>query len=156
MSQLLDGELSAENAQRLQAYLEAHPDATDWMENLDTARDATAPVLDTSANPSLAVSAIHRAIEAKPSRGAAKTTGKRLAFPQLLRPLAAAAAVALVASLTWMGIESQSDSPRFEASVVEFVATDLPDASTYIYSDDESGWTVVWVEADPIETKSRG
>ena len=37
------------------------------------------------------------------------------------------------------------------ANVVEFVATDIPDASTFVYTDEESGWTVVWVESfDPI------
>lgn len=155
MSQLLDGELAAKDAERLQAHLEAEPGAIDWMESLDAARHATAPVPKSSRAPS-AVASISQAIEAEAPRASAGTPGKLLSFPRLLRPLAAAATVALVASLTWMGIESRSGPPHLEASVVEFVATDLPDASTYIYSDDESGWTVVWVESSVVESESRG
>jgi hypothetical protein len=35
--------------------------------------------------------------------------------------------------------------------VVEFVDTDIPDVSPVVYTDEISGWTVVWVaEMDPI------
>jgi hypothetical protein len=40
---------------------------------------------------------------------------------------------------------------------VEFVETDLPDASPMVYQDEESGWTIVWIAAaEPAETPVRG
>ena len=40
-------------------------------------------------------------------------------------------------------------------SVVEFVDTDIPDASPVVYTDEQSGWTVVWVtEMIPISDET--
>ena len=66
-----------------------------------------------------------------------------------------AAAIALVASIVWKNLPSTQlkVTERYAASqsVVEFVDTDIPDVSPVVYTDEISGWTVVWVaEMDPI------
>ncbi|EDY84850.1 hypothetical protein VDG1235_4483 [Verrucomicrobiia bacterium DG1235] len=144
MSQLLDGELSPENAQLLHAYLEKHPKDAGWMESLDTAREASQPTV-TPLHRDASISSIQAAIEAPAEPETAQN--KVLFFPAFFRPLAAAAAVAIIGAVTWLGFRSEV-SHRLEPNIVEFVATDIPDASTYIYSDEEIGWTVVWVDSE--------
>ncbi|MDQ8197637.1 hypothetical protein QEH56_05725 [Pelagicoccus enzymogenes] len=146
MSQLLDGELDASDASRLDSYLQAHPEAQDWMENLDLVRDASnAPTAlqDHSAS----ISSIQESIA---KEGMASSGNRLISFPAFVRSLAAAAAVAIVGTVTWMGLHPEAHA-HYEPNVVEFVATDLPGASTYIYPDEETGWTVVWVDSDPLE-----
>lgn len=146
MSQLIDGELSPDDAAALESYLRANPDAADWMENLDTLRklqrsDALAPEREA------ALAQISAGV-----RGEAATRPKAkklLRFRSYLAPLAAAAALAMAGGLAWVDLRKENSvSPRHpEPAIVEFVTTDIPDASTFIYSDEESGWTVVWVES---------
>ncbi|MDQ8185646.1 hypothetical protein [Pelagicoccus sp. SDUM812002] len=148
MSQLLDGELDASDAEALDRYLKTHPDEQNWMENLDLLRDAqvsSASRLDHSES----ISSIQDAISFK-NRGIAKKRSSLLTFPALIRSMAAAAAIAIVGTLSWIGLHPDAHA-HFEPNVVEFVATDLPGASTYIYPDEETGWTVVWVDSDPVE-----
>lgn len=145
MSRLLDGELSPSDAGSLHAYLQANPAAADWMENLDTLRSfregqAAAPERDAAL--ARISEQVRREVEAS------RSAGKLARFPAFFAPLASAAAVAIVAGLVWIGFQTESAPSRPpEPAVVEFVATDIPDASTFIYSDEESGWTVVWVES---------
>lgn len=148
MSQLLDGELSSSDAAVLDEYLERHPEAQDWMENLDLTRGAHSVSPDRSKS----ISAIHDAI-AGASDTRRQNTGNLLSFPSLIRPMAAAAAIAIVGTVSWLGLRPETNV-SFEPNVVEFVATDIPGASTYIYPDEETGWTVVWVDSDPTDTDS--
>ncbi len=151
MSQLLDGELSASDAALLDAYLQINPEAQDWMENLDLLREAQASPaaeIDHSAS----ISSIREAI-AKDSAKPRQRKNVLLSFPAIIRSMAAAAAIALVGTITWMGLHTETDA-RYEPNVVEFVATDLPGASTYIYPDEETGWTVVWVDSDPVDAEA--
>ena len=69
--------------------------------------------------------------------------------------MAAAAAVAFIGTVTWLGLRTPAQG-EFEPNIVEFVSSDIPDSSTYVYSDEESGWTVVWVDTDPDEYETQG
>lgn len=150
MSQLVDGELAAADSAKLDAYLRKHPDAQDWMENLDTLHDTfNATAADSRRSES--ISSIHKAVFAETSTS--PQSRSILPFPAFLRPMAAAAAIALVGTATWFGLRPQAQ-PEFEPNTIEFLATDIPDASTFIYPDDETGWTVVWVDTNPIKTDS--
>lgn len=145
MSQLIDGELSPQDAERLSVYLELHPDEMDWMEGLDAVREKLSSPIQTD-DREAARASIFEALQ--PTAPRAKRRGELLSFPGLLRPLAAAAAIAIVGALTWIGVQPQGDKIDSGPAVVEFVATGIPDSSTFIYSDEESGWTVVWVESN--------
>ncbi|MDQ8201967.1 hypothetical protein [Pelagicoccus sp. SDUM812003] len=135
MTQLMDGELSAADADRLERYLKQHPEEIDWMESADLLRQLHQECQATTI--------------AKETIQEADTGGTLLSFASYLRPLAAAAAIAIVGVAAWIGFDqTESASASIEPAVVEFVSTDLPDASTFVYSDEESGWTVVWVETD--------
>lgn len=139
MSQLIDGELASSDAQRLQEYLEENPDAIDWMESLDLLRNSH----QDAANVAVPIESIHKGIDEDQSQ-----SKKLIAFPAIVRALGAAAAVAAVASVTWLGLNDSESTTTIEPALVEFVTTDIPDASTFVYADEESGWTVVWVESD--------
>ncbi|MEZ5277011.1 MAG: zf-HC2 domain-containing protein [Opitutaceae bacterium] len=54
-----------------------------------------------------------------------------------------AAALALLA-VGYLSLR-QTDPRPSTGTTVEYVETGLPDASTLVYVDDESGWTIVWV-----------
>lgn len=153
MSLLRDGELSSENADRLNEYLERHPDSIDWMENLETASELEQSY-PTPIHRDESIASIQNAIETEEktqvSRGSVL-----LRFPSALRSIAAAAAIAVVGTVTWLGLRP-SVAVDFEPNIVEFVASDIPDSSTYVYSDEESGWTVVWVDSDTSDYETQG
>ncbi len=151
MSRLMDGELSADDADRLHQYLEANPDAIDWMESSQVIAESAGPPVSIDSQSTW--EGVQKAInedsgnEAKPSN--------LIKFPSFIRVLGVAAAIALVASIVWKNVPSSEPeiTERYAASqsVVEFVDTDIPDASPVVYTDEISGWTVVWVaEMDPI------
>lgn len=143
MSQLLDGELPPQDAQRLNAYLEANPDQMDWMESNALVTQASFPTRDTARDSTATWAAVHAAIAKEDHQ---EDEGKVIAFPKLFRNLSIAAAVAVVGTIAWLNI-GPADAP-FEESYasIEFVDTDIPDASPIVYTDEESGWNVVWVE----------
>ena len=146
MSQLVDGELSPSNAQRLKRFLEASPKAIDWAEGLELTRSA-ARQSPSMLDHSVAIYSIQALIDSKDT----KNKGKIVRFPAFTRPLAAAAAIAIIGGFAWIGLTPDKASGTLDPAIVEFVATDIPDASTFVYTDEESGWTVVWVEEmDPI------
>ncbi len=151
MSQLLDGELSPENADRLSRFLESNPDAMDWMESsqLATGLEPELSGFDQSAQWSAVNTSIGTHVEPE------RKSSNLIAFPPLVKALGIAAAVAFVASFAWKNISSDPAvvTERYAASesVVEYVDTEIPDASPVVYTDAESGWTVVWVtEMEPI------
>lgn len=153
MSLLHDGELSSDGAERLNEFLERNPDAIDWLENLETV-SGTEQVLPSPTQRAESLSFIQNEISAEeevPAGGG----NILLKFPSLFRPIAAAAAVAVIGTITWLGLRP-SATVDFEPNIVEFVASDIPDSSTYVYSDEESGWTVVWVDSDAGEFDSQG
>ncbi len=152
MSQLLDGELSPADASQLNAYLELHPEAIDWMEGLDLARTSLSPQAlsntETEARAQAVLNSISNQEEATPSP---ETKSTLISFPRALRPLAAAAAVALIGIISWNSLhktsaQDESEYLAFQGSEVQFVSTDIPDANPIVYTDNETGWTVIWVE----------
>lgn len=153
MSRLLDGELSPDNATQLYTYLAAHPEDMDWMESIDALREASAatPAIDSHLVAQRVLSDIEKAQTPSTSN-----SGALLKFPKTLRPLAAAAAIALIGIVSWPSFQQKTTDEEGEfhalqGSEIEFVSTDIPDASTIVYTNDETGWTVVWVEQmDPI------
>ncbi|MBK1878653.1 hypothetical protein [Pelagicoccus mobilis] len=153
MSLLHDGELSPEGAERLNEYLQSNPEAIDWLENLD----ATSDLEQSCPTPSQKAEAVTTIQESIAAEAKAPSAGGNvlLRFPTLFRPIAAAAAVAVIGTVTWLGLRP-SATAEFEPNIVEFVASDIPDSSTYVYSDEESGWTVVWVDSDSGEFDSQG
>ena len=151
MSRLLDGELSPDDANRLHAFLGENPDAMDWMESNQLIHDSE------STTPFVDVDSLWNDLEpALEDRGQApKKNDKFLHFPVLFKTLGYAAALTLFASILWTSFVSSTDvsTERYAASesVVEFVDTEIPDASPVVYTDEASGWTVVWVsEMDPM------
>lgn len=150
MSQLLDGELSATDAELLDRYLKHNPDAQDWMENLDLLREIQSESPSRSDH-SASILSIQEAIE---GTHATPKKSKLLSFSGFIRTMAAAAAIAIVGTVAWIGLNPDAHA-HYEPNIVEFVATDLPGASTYIYPDEETGWTVVWVDSDPVVAESK-
>jgi hypothetical protein len=151
MSCLMDGELPADDADRLYQFLEANPDAIDWMESNQAIADSNRAV--EYADPQTSWEKIRTAISK--DNGDKGASSKLIQFPPLFRVLGIAAAIALVASIVWKNLPSTQleVTERYAASqsVVEFVDTDIPDVSPVVYTDEISGWTVVWVaEMDPI------
>ncbi len=155
MSQLMDGELSSPDADRLNDYLEQNPGAIEWMESNQLAENATheAPEVDVAS----AWKDIERSINRTPH--AQKDSGKIIWLPVFYRAMGAAAAIAVMGSLVWMNFRGPPEAitERYAASesVVEFVDTGIPDASPVVYTDEASGWTVVWVtEMEPMPDAS--
>ena len=151
MSRLLDGELSPNDADRLHNFLDRNPEAMDWMESNQLVHDSTSPA------PSVDIDAAWQDIKTslEKSEAAASDSGKLLHFPVFFQVLGYAAALTLFGSIVWTSFLRSpiADTERYAASesVVEFVDTEIPDASPIVYTDEASGWTVVWVaEMDPM------
>ncbi len=151
MSCLMDGELPAADADRLYKFLEANPDAIDWMESNQAIANSNRAAEYTDSQ--ISWEEIRTAISEETQDEEASS--KLIKFPPLFRILGIAAAMALVGSIVWKNLPSTQleVTERYAASqsVVEFVDTDIPDVSPVVYTDEISGWTVVWVaEMDPI------
>lgn len=160
MSRLLDGELSSKEADSLHEYLEIHPEAIDWMESCNLVENA-ATDRTIGLNQVDAASAWESISEALSDNMARPDDSANLVFfPLLLKVAGIAAAITLVATLLWRNLpnnDGEQKTERYAASesVIEFVDTDIPDASPVVYTDEQSGWTVVWVtEMDPISDET--
>ncbi|MCH6258836.1 hypothetical protein MLD52_19920 [Puniceicoccaceae bacterium K14] len=145
MSALLDGELGAEDAERLNSYLENNPREIDWMEShlivSESIRGQSAPPQQKDS--------INKILNTLPPRKQPRSN--LLSFPRRFIPMATAAAAAFVAILGWQVTQKSPVAPATIGSDVEFVSTDIPNANPVVYTDEEIGWTVVWVETmDPI------
>ena len=149
MSRLLDGELSSSDADKLHAYLERHPDAMDWMESNQLIQDSSVDAQTVDA--ASAWKDIEAALPKDESHPIQEESGKLIRFPIVYQLLGYAAAVALIGSFAWTSLTRSDSNIATESyaaseSVVEFVDTEIPDASPIVYTDEASGWTVVWVE----------
>ena len=164
MSQLIDGEIAPSDAARLKEYLENKPEEMAWMESIDATRDSRDPHADQALDRE-AIDEIRHAITLASGgplrKSGPRSSGALIAFPGLLRALAAAAAIAFFGSLLW---NLRDDAPETlelaaqpqAAPIVEYVETDIPDASIIVNSDQETGWTVVWVETFQSLNETRG
>lgn len=147
MSALLDGELEAADAQRLERYLAKNPQEIDWMESQSILRESLASDASLTNNDE-AIAAI---LDQLPPKEAAPKS-KLLKFTKFFAPLAAAAAIVLVTTIAWRShTASSANVTTTVGSDVEYVSTDIPNANPIVFTDEESGWTVVWVATmDPI------
>lgn len=153
----MDGEISPKEASKLQDYLESHPEAMDWMESADRSRTTVFEYKDSVDTDSI-LESVKKEIGSNASEDNSSQSGKLIPFPAFSRALAAAAAIALVAVVSWFGLKSDPNAEGAFASnesIVEFVDTEIPDASPIVYTDEESGWTVVWVaKLDPVSEEA--
>ena len=140
MSKLLDGELESQEAAKLSSYLHKNPEDLDWMEsNSLLAQAAFEPAAQGDLSKTIAAVEAEIASHRKPQ-------SKLIPFPPFLLKLSIAAAIAIVGTLAWLNF-APSESPLQESYArIEFVDTDIPNASPVVYTDEESGWNVVWVE----------
>ena len=159
MSRLLDGELSPEEADSLNQYLEKHQEAIDWMEscNLIEGSAADKDRANVQVDAASIWQSVHREISEKTEDP--DNSSNLVFFPLLFKTAGIAAAIALVATLLWLNLPKDGEqmTERYAASesVIEFVDTEIPDASPVVYTDEQSGWTVVWVtEMDPISDET--
>ena len=159
MSRLLDGELSPREADSLHLYLERNPETMDWMESYDLIEDATTDPSrrDFQIDTASAWESIRRGISNEQENP--DDSSNLVFFPILFKVAGIAAVLAMVATLLWFNlpndVEQMTERYAASESVVEFVDTDIPDASPIVYTDEQSGWTVVWVtEMDPISDET--
>lgn len=154
MSQLIDGEIDPSDADRLHAYLEQNPEAMAWMESATLASSNSDKPRSEFEAESMR-NAVLNQLEASSNidENRSENNSAFLLFPILFRALGAAAALVVVASIAWFSLREPNDPTTNQfantSSVVEFVDTDLPDASPVVYTDSESGWTIVWIEQFP-------
>ena len=154
MSQLIDGEIDPSDADRLNAYLERNPEAMAWMESATLAsagNDKRRSDIEAESMRNAVLNELEVPSNTDESRR--DNNSAFLLFPILFRALGAAAALVVLASIAWFSLREPTDSTTSQfadtSSVVEFVDTDLPDASPIVYTDSESGWTIVWIEQFP-------
>jgi len=146
LSRYLDGELSPRQRARIESILAARPE---YRERLEQWRSLGAqlrhPAPPGGPTPESAWAGVQRAIRlSKPEP--APTFGWRLGWTA-----ASMATVLILGVGAWWRLQSGAGtvSASFEAPEVEWVDTDLDDAMTVVYRDAESGWTVIWVTAEP-------
>lgn len=152
LSRDLDGDLPPAEQARLRAAEAADPSLAalraDWQRVGQALRDLPVPG---TPDPEVAWQDVRRALRlSRPAEVSRPLFGWRLAW--------AGAALALL--LVVFGLLPRNAPPAAAPALaavaprdveVEFVETDLPDASTMVYQDEESGWTIVWVAAaEPV------
>lgn len=142
LSRHLDGELPESQVDALEQHLSdcaaCRETAAEWRGYGDTLR---ADVPATTPDPTAAWHDIRRTLRNR--EGSAPAAAPR---PWWTRPLPWAGAAASLALLTIGYLTLRPIDPlASNGTAVEYVETGLPDASTLVYVDDESGWTIVWV-----------
>lgn len=149
ISRDLDGTLPPDQQAELRAIEAADPSLAvlrDHWKRLGTALREQ-PVRGMP-DPALAWQDVRRAIRI----AGAQDRKERESFGWRLGWAGAALATALLV-FVMMGSRRTGSPAELARSVplrgveVEFVETDLPDASPMVYQDEESGWTIVWVAA---------
>jgi hypothetical protein len=91
------------------------------------------------------------AIKSQIHEQAQEADEKIITFPT--RWLAYSVGVAAALALTWTLWVKQGTnlySPTPSMSSVEFVETDIEGASTTVYTDEQSGWTFVWMDEEEV------
>ena len=156
LSRFLDGELSERERIALESALESDPEMAGRLEDLENALRVHKTLIpepkdDAFINAELGM--IHERIRAEknPER-------KMVEFPRLnpgIASLAAAAAVVIGVAGLWIWNANVQSSPTGAFENDPFIAqveTDIAGASSMVYVDDQSGWTIVWVdEPDPSD-----
>lgn len=158
LSAALDGELSPRQLERLDQYLSSHPELSalqeQWRALGDTVRSAQEAPGQT---PEAAWQDVRRAI-----RLAGETaTEESVAMGRRIRWAGAVA----VAALLILGLYALLPSTRMiyqdriaqsDRTEVEWVETELPDAMSMVYEDEDTGLTVIWVLVAENGVKDKG
>ena len=145
-----DGELSLRRRAKLDAYLAQNPELQalrdDWASI--GSRMQTEPV-PRGRTPEATWANVQRSIRLGEDPGPAVPDwhfGSRLRVAGTT--MAALLAVLAVAWFTWLAPRDAPQVAEREPIEVEWVETDLPDAVSMVYQDQETGWTVIWVMAE--------
>lgn len=156
LSRALDGEASVDEQAALELYLSQNPEAAD----LKTAWESISVLLNEESDsvdcPSVedAWQDIAGRIEVEEQGSeenvAVSNTPTVIPFPRWVWGGAAAAAIVVLASLGLLNLPQASSEGEQVASSeslieVEYIDTEIEDATPVVYVDEESGWTVVWV-----------
>ena len=145
----IDGELSTVDRAEIEALLERDPEARAYVERLKRIQKS----LQETHRGSVDVEAAWESVEAQLEER--KSVFHHWALPQ---QVAAIAAVMVMGILMWLPFRGVTETPsEIEwASMVDLVETDLEGATSIVYMDQPSGWTVVWVaepefQEEPVE-----
>ena len=163
-SRYLDNELNAEETDLLLDYMANHPDwvgeLEDWRRMGDRMRqDVQAVEVDVDRAWSEIQAGIHAEKKAATviSDSHPAERPKLVRFYQWLSYSGAAAAAIVIGWLSMVlfnGIPSHSEAD-YLAAAVEYVETDIEGASSVVYVDQDSGWTIVWVD-EPVRSVTEG
>lgn len=152
ISRAIDGELSPRRIRRLERALASSSDLKlqqeAWSRQGEYLRRRAVPRGPT---PEAAWADVQRSLRLE---GASESVGGWAS--SLHSPLRWAVAtmgilVACAAVVLVLKVATVEDAPtvaRAEPADVEWVESDLPDAVTMVYQDPETGWTVIWVDAE--------
>jgi hypothetical protein len=69
-------------------------------------------------------------------------------------PSRAAAAIGLLGLVLWSSFPGRDPTPSPQPVVM--VETDFEDSTPIVYLDEESGWTIVWVEPNTVDLTPTG
>lgn len=138
-----DGELTEAEAARIEAQLESDPELRAHLESLKAARQAMAAVPPAAVD----VDAAWATVEERLDQPVREDNRKVISFP---RALATMAAILVLGMALWMPMRKMGGSANnleglADESVVQMVETDIENATSIVYLDQPSGWTVVWV-----------
>lgn len=140
-----DGELDASTREQIQAQLKTSPTARKYLQQLQT-------LTQTLQQPNTPTPDTEQAwAQIQPRLTTDNQPSKTIPFPKILQT---AAAILLFAAISWFSYNTlqpptQNTHPAEEYLLVE---TELEGASSIVYVDEESGWTVVWVNEPETDT----
>ncbi|WP_309387825.1 hypothetical protein [Cerasicoccus frondis] len=146
LARFYDGECSPAEEDAVGALIQNDPEAVTWLETLaeQQARwENLPPVLD-----EVAVERDWQALKARiaPAESAPRRLSSPLAWAEYWTA-GAVAAVFILASVVYLLPRSsvEAHAPT-TPNIVESVETDLEGATPIVFVDQESGWSVVWVD----------
>lgn len=145
-----DGELTESEATRIEAQLASDPELKAHLETLKATRRAMAGTPDAP----LDVEAAWSAVEERLEQPAPSDSRKVISFPRIVATMAA---ILVLGMAVWMpmrkmGGPAENQEGLADESVVQMVETDLENATSIVYLDQPSGWTVVWVMEEESES----
>ncbi len=154
LSQALDGELSPRRLRRLEKLLTEDPALADLQEQwLAIGQSCRAQSVEPPQTPEAAWQNVQRAIRLSQDEVAEPTP--TAVVGGLWRWGLSVAAVLLLFAGTWWGLrptgEPWATVPVAERTQVEWVESDLPDAISMVYEDEDTGLTVIWVMMDDVQ-----
>lgn len=144
LSQYIDGELRDSKSGRLSADLESDASLRDLKAEYSAIGDQLRDLEPSEAPP---VEKMWSDIRREIRRGTRQEI-EPSAFGVRLRWAGGTVATALVLMMAWVVMQSSffgSEAYAASAAEVEWVETEVPNASTMVYCDDDTGMTVIWI-----------